>query len=109
MIPTLLLAWATGQFGEAAAPDNRAKWTGLQVLVLLVLSGLVGTGISILGLECQRVISATSFSVMQNVSKVAVVGAGVAFFLDPVGSPISMLGLSLSLGGSFLYAFAQQS
>jgi len=109
MIPTLLLAGLSGQFGHAADADNRVKWAEPYVIVLLVLSGLVGTGISILGLECQRAISATSFSVMQNVSKVAVVGAGVAFFLDPVGSPTSMLGLSLSLGGSFLYAFAQQS
>merc|ERR1719343_1895181 len=108
MIPTLLLAWATGQFAEAARPESRARWAEAQALVLLLLSGLVGTGISILGLECQRAISATSFSVMQNTSKVAVVSAGIVFFFDPIGSPVSMAGLSLSLGGSFLYAWAQQ-
>merc|ERR1719277_1068041 len=53
MLPTLLLAGLTGQFGHAAAPENRAKWMEAHVMVLLVLSGLVGTGISILGLECQ--------------------------------------------------------
>merc|ERR1719469_836484 len=109
MVPTLLLAGLTGQIGHGMDASSRAKWIEPYVMVLLVLSGLVGTGISIMGLECQRAISATSFSVMQNVSKVAVVGAGVVFFLDPVGSPISVLGLSLSLGGSFMYAFAQQS
>merc|ERR1719413_69964 len=108
MVPTLLLAWATGQLAEAATPESRARWAEAQVLILLFVSGLVGTGISILGLECQRAISATSFSVMQNVSKVAVVSAGVVFFLDPIGSRTSVLGLSMSLGGSFLYAWAQQ-
>merc|ERR1719491_1861955 len=98
----------TGQFSGAAAPASAAKWAEPQVLVLLLVSGFVGTGISILGLECQRAISATSFSVMQNTSKIAVVSAGVVFFLDPIGSPISVLGLLLSLGGSFLYAWAQQ-
>merc|ERR1719343_973730 len=88
--------------------ENRGKWKESHVITLLVLSGLVGTGISILGLECQRAVSATSFSVMQNVSKVAVVSAGIVFFLDPIGPPLSMVGLGLSLGGSFLYAWAQQ-
>jgi len=108
MLPTLLLAATTGQFAEAAAPQQAARWTQPYVLVLLVLSGLVGTGISLLGIECQRAISATSFSVMQNVSKVAVVSAGVVFFSDPIGSRTSMVGLLLSLGGSFLYGLAQQ-
>merc|ERR1719491_2579209 len=105
----MLLAAVTGQLSEAAAPEGRARWGEPQVLVLLLVSGFVGTGISILGLECQRAISATSFSVMQNTSKIAVVSAGIVFFLDPIGSPASVLGLSLSLGGSFLYAFAQQN
>merc|ERR1712039_511871 len=109
MIPTLLLAGFTGQINQAMGAESCGKWSEAHVVVLLVLSGLVGTGISILGLECQRAISATSFSVMQNVSKVAVVSAGIVFFLDPIGSPLSMLGLGLSLGGSFLYAWAQQS
>lgn len=109
MLPTLALATATGQISEAFAPGHRARWMEPQVLTLLLVSGLVGTGISILGLECQRAISATSFSVMQNVSKVAVVSAGVVFFSDPMGSTTSVLGLMLSLGGSFLYAWAQQN
>merc|ERR1719220_857203 len=108
MLPTLLLAGVSGQFQKVAAPEQSARWMETQVIVLLVLSGLVGTGISILGLECQRAISATSFSVMQNTSKIAVVSAGILFFFDPIGSPVSMAGLSLSLTGSFLYAWAQQ-
>merc|ERR1740121_1581586 len=40
MMPTLLLAWATDQFAEAAAPESRARWAEAQVVVLLLLSGL---------------------------------------------------------------------
>jgi len=108
MLPTLLLASVTGQFHEAVATDQAARWMEPHVIVLLILSGLVGTGISILGLECQRAISATSFSVMQNVSKVAVVACGILFFADPLGSPSSVTGLGFSLCGSFLYAWSQQ-
>merc|ERR1719336_1099711 len=53
MIPTLLLAMPTGQFHEAAAPQRLVRWKEPSVLVLLLLSGLVGTGISVLGIECQ--------------------------------------------------------
>lgn len=107
LIPTLFIAVSTGEFHEASAPGQRARWGELHVLVLLILSGLVGTGICVLGFECQRIISATSFVVMQNVSKVAVVGAGIVFFADPVHSVLSVLGLGVSLGGSFLYSWAQ--
>jgi len=105
-LPTLMLAMSTGQLHDARV--EQAQWLQPPVLVLLLLSGLVGTGISVLGIECQRAVSATSFSVMQNASKVAVVGAGALLFLDPIGSPASAMGLLLSLGGSFVYGLAQQ-
>jgi hypothetical protein len=105
MVPTLILATATGQLQGTA---QNAAWMDPKVLLLLLFSGLVGTGISVLGIECQRAISATSFSVMQNASKVGVVSAGIIVFADPIGSPISLLGLSMSLSGSFLYGWTQQ-
>lgn len=108
LVLTLLLATATGQFQRAAAAEQAARWRDPSVLVLLLLSGFVGTGIGVLGIECQRAISATSFSVMQNLSKVFTVSAGVIFFSDPLGSPLAVMGLCLSLGGSFVYGWAQQ-
>jgi len=109
LIPTLLLACATHQFEETQTPTNKASWQDPRVLILLALSGCVGIGICYLGFMCQRVISATSFFVMQNVSKVAVVSAGVCFFGDPISSGSSVSGLCLSLGGSFLYGYLQMS
>merc|ERR1719215_1848904 len=97
---------ATHQLTDMTVPAHRANWTEPRVMVLLLLSGLVGIGICYLGFQCQRAISATSFFVLQNVSKIAVVSAGVVFFGDPIKSAASVFGLLLSLGGSFMYGAA---
>jgi len=107
LIPTLILATASGQFSEASTPAHAASWTDARVWLLLLASGLVGIGIGWLGLECQRALSATSFIVMQNASKVFVVLAGITFFGDQVTSVAAVLGLVLSLAGSWWYGMAQ--
>jgi hypothetical protein len=106
LIPTVFLAAATHQLSDMAQAENKANWTDPRVLALLLISSLVGIGICYLGFVCQRAISATSFFVMQNVSKVAVVTAGVFFFADPIESTASVFGMALSLGGSFMYGAA---
>jgi drug/metabolite transporter (DMT)-like permease len=108
-VPALLLAGATHQISDMASPENRASWTDPRVLTLLVLSGAIGIGICYLGFECQRAISATSFFVLQNFSKVVVVVCGVFFFGDPISSPLAVAGLVLSIGGSFSYGKAQMT
>jgi len=108
-IPALLLAGATHQISDMASPEHRASWTDPCVLTLLALSGTIGIGICYLGFECQRAISATSFFVLQNFSKVVVIVCGVAFFGDPLSSPLAVAGLALSLGGSFCYGKVQMS
>lgn len=108
MFPTLLLATATHEMDAARKPENLAHWHDLRVLMLLCLSGFVGIGICYLGFECQRAISATSFFVLQNMSKVAVVSVGIAVFADPL-STWTLAGLALSIGGSFLYGKAQMA
>lgn len=108
MLPTVVLALASRQVAELHQnAQSHAGWSDPRVLVLLVLSGIVGIGICYLGFETQREISATSFFVLQNVSKVFVVGAGVILFEDPIQSPASGIGLLLSLGGSFIYGRLQ--
>mmetsp|Transcript_23938 Transcript_23938/g.65234 ORF Transcript_23938/g.65234 Transcript_23938/m.65234 type:complete len:381 (-) Transcript_23938:47-1189(-) len=110
MIPTIVVALASHQVARLHEnAQHGAGWSDPRVLVLLVLSGVVGIGICYLGFETQREISATSFFVLQNVSKVAVVGAGVLLFEDPIQSPGSGIGLLLSLGGSFAYGRLQMA
>merc|ERR1719491_113137 len=54
MLPTWLLAAATNQVREAAATERWARWKEPQVVGLLLLSGLVGLGISVLSISCKR-------------------------------------------------------
>lgn len=107
MVPTLLIGVFSHQFTVAAQPAQAANWTDPRVMFTLLLSSFVGLGICYLGFECQREISATSFFVLQNASKVAVVTAGVMVFGDRIDSATSAVGLLLSLSGSLLYGKMQ--
>lgn len=107
MLPCILLAFFTDEVHATTTPEHKAHWSDPRIMVLLFFSGCAGIGICYMGFECQRVISATSFFVMQNVSKVAVVTCGVVFFHDPIRSPTAAGGLLLSLVGSYLYSWTQ--
>merc|ERR1719235_1492035 len=109
MLPTVFMAMITSEMTKVTSPEGAANWTDPQTLLLLGMSGLVGMGICYFGFECQRVLSATSFFVMQNLSKVAVVLVGITVFGDPLKSPFAILGLVLSLGGSGFYGHAQMA
>lgn len=103
MLPALGVAFLTKELHGLETKD----WLRFDVLVLLLLSGVVGLGISYVGLAVQKIISATSFLVMQNISKVFVVSIGIGLFGDPIKSHLIVLGLFLSLAGSFWYGKAQ--
>jgi drug/metabolite transporter (DMT)-like permease len=105
MIPTLALAFAHNEFSIVRA--HEANWTDPGIVLLLVMSGFMGLGIGIFGLMCQKAMSATSFQVLQNFSKVGVVGVGVALYGDKIDSPARICGLLLSLGGSAAYGYAK--
>eukprot|EP00746_Dinoflagellata_sp_MGD_P165278 gnl/MRDRNA2_/MRDRNA2_94453_c0_seq1.p1 gnl/MRDRNA2_/MRDRNA2_94453_c0~~gnl/MRDRNA2_/MRDRNA2_94453_c0_seq1.p1 ORF type:complete len:447 (-),score=50.39 gnl/MRDRNA2_/MRDRNA2_94453_c0_seq1:324-1664(-) len=107
MVPTFGMVLATQEITKVTNSAGPVHWTDPQALALLALSGFVGMGICYFGFECQREVSATSFFVMQNLSKVAVVSVGVTVFGDPLSSPWAVLGLVMSLGGSFIYGQAQ--
>lgn len=106
ILPAMLLAFATSEVQGMSKPENAVNWQDPRVMILLFLSGFVGIGICYIGFELQRAISATSFAVMQNVSKVAVVTCGIVVFGDPIKSPMCVAGLVLSLSGSFIYSQA---
>merc|ERR1719206_1421683 len=100
------MALAIGTHEVAKATGGDAEWSDPQCLVLLLLSGFVGLGINYLGFETQRAISATSFFVLQNVTKLAVVGMGVFMFGDPL-TRLTAMGIMLSVSGSALYGYSQ--
>jgi drug/metabolite transporter (DMT)-like permease len=102
MLPTCALACWTREVDTA----NGMNLANPSILGMWFLSGLVGMGISYFGVECQREVSTTSFCVLQSFSDIATVSIGIFIFGDTLSSPFSMLGLLMSLGGSFWYGQA---
>merc|ERR1719240_103729 len=107
LLPTMVLAFGTHEVQGATSQEMLMVWRDPRIIILLLFSGLIGIGMCYLGFECQRAISCTSFFVVQNTSKIAVVCCGVFFFHDPIHSPMTVAGLVLSLSGSFLYAHTE--
>lgn len=105
VIPTFILAFATGEFQGFG--KNAANWTDPGVILLLIMSGFMGLGIGLFGLMCQKAMTATSFQVLQNASKVVVVSMGVGIFGDKIDSPARIMGILLSLVGSAAYGYAR--
>lgn len=101
-IPTLALGAAVG---EMSSVDMRL-WFGSEASLLLLLSGIIGSGICYTAIAVQREISATSFMVLQNTARMAVVVAGVLLFDDPT-SPKTFFGLALSFAGAIWYGHSQ--
>jgi drug/metabolite transporter (DMT)-like permease len=102
LVPCVLLAFAFGEFSKV----NLSVWFGSLSTVLLIFSGVIGTGICYFALAVQREITAASFMVLQNSVRMAVVLFGVVVFLDPIGWPFQVIGLILSFVGAFAYGLA---
>lgn len=101
ILPSILVTCLLHEYSGYA--KNNAVWSDPAVIVLLIMSGLMGLGIGFFGLMCQKAMTATSFQVLQNMSKVAVVFMGVSVFGDKVDSPARIGGMILSLAGSLIY------
>jgi len=105
MLPTFMMAMALHE--PATFSSHKDAWTDPATLLLIGLSGLMGMGIGFYGLMCQKAMTATSFQVLQNMSKVCVVGVGVVVFGDRMDSPTRLGGMALSLLGSAAYGLAR--
>lgn len=105
LLPTLVLAGLSHEF--RVIKEHAGNWTDPGVIVLLLMSGFMGLGIGLFGLMCQKAMSATSFQVLQNMSKVVVVSIGVSLFGDRIDSPQRIIGILLSLAGSAAYGYAR--
>jgi len=102
-IPTALIGYHLGEVKEF----NWALWFQSSATLLLILSGIIGSGICYFAIAVQREISATSFMVLQNSSRMCVVVAGIVIFGDRVDSLAKVVGLVLSFGGAIWYGRTQ--
>lgn len=106
VIPTMALAIGTQEYAWATG-DGNARWSDPHVLLLLLVSGIIALGSNYLSFEIQDSISARSFDVLQNVTKLAVVGMGVFMFDDPL-TATTATGVILSMSGSAIYGHTQR-
>ena len=72
---------------------------------VVVLSLPLATCISLAQSEVQLRVSGTTFAVTGNVLKVATIGASIALGQKPPVGPVSWGGLSVAMGGGFLYIY----
>lgn len=107
MLPTIAMAMAMHEV--QSIPAHQAAWTDPATLFLIGLSGLMGMGIGYYGLMCQKVMTATSFQVLQNMSKILVVLVGVYVFGENMDSRMRQGGMALSILGSAAYGFARSA
>jgi hypothetical protein len=103
IVPSILLCFCTGELLDI---DLKSAFSTYTIAVLLI-SGLIGSGISYFALNVQREMAATSFMVLENGIRLAEVLAGVLLFKDPFEWPSQILGLIVSYVGSVVYAKVQ--
>jgi len=103
VLPCFLLALAAGEHTQWRAKLRRVNTQS----VLLVLSCLNAAALCYLGIRLQHHVTATTFMVLTNMSKLVVVIFGAAF-LGEATSALSMAGVLVSIAGSFYYVEARK-
>lgn len=103
VIPAALIGYWMGEVEHF----NSALWFKSSATMLLILSGIIGSGICYFAIAVQREISATSFMVLQNCARLCVVVAGIVIFGDHVDSLQKLVGLFLSFSGAIWYGRTQ--
>jgi drug/metabolite transporter (DMT)-like permease len=109
LVPTFILMTATHEFEGFQKPSQKHSlvWHDPGLIVLVIMSAFMGLFIGVAGILCQRAMTATSFQVLQNASKVAVVFLAVHIFGDDMGSWSHKVGMFLSIGGSLVYGYVR--
>ncbi|KAJ1634433.1 hypothetical protein T492DRAFT_973675 [Pavlovales sp. CCMP2436] len=104
MLPTLLLALCWGEQHKWADAFSQMDKRDMTFLAISCLNGLA---ISYAGIRLQHMVAATSFMVVTNVNKFAVIFFGIAT-LGESASYASLLGCSLAVVGGVMYADARK-
>lgn len=103
LFPMLALAWCSGEVQEWRAVVKGAS-SGAWLLV--VVTGVVGICLGLIGLQLQKLVTATMQLVLQNMGKFAALGVGLSAFKDDIHG-LSLLGCALALVGSVWYGYLQ--
>jgi len=103
IVPSFLLIFCTGELLDVGAQTIFSMYT----VAVLLISGMMGSGISYFALNVQREMAATSFMVLENGIRLTEVLAGVFVFKDPFTWPAQVVGLVFSCCGSLWYAKLQ--
>jgi hypothetical protein len=99
LFPTVAIAIWLGEVSSM----NFNMWLSSSTISLLLLSGIIGIGISHIASAVRLELANVSFMVLQNLVRVAVVIVGVFVFHDPYGWPLQALGLVFSFVASLWY------
>lgn len=106
VIPLTVAAYLKGEFSEL--PAVLARLTPMDH-TCIVLTCVIGLGISYCGIWAQSLISATSFLVMLNANKFFIIGLEAFGLHTKMLSHVQVLGASLTLFGAILYGKARQA
>jgi len=106
VVPLMIAAYLKGEFAEL--PAVLAHLTpGDHICVLLTC--IIGLGISYCGIWAQSLISATSFLVMLNANKFFIIGLEAIGLHTKMLTPVQVTGASLTLLGAILYGKSRQA
>jgi drug/metabolite transporter (DMT)-like permease len=105
LVPTFILLLATHEV--EGFQQHSLVWHDPGLIALVIMSAFMGLFIGVAGILCQRAMTATSFQVLQNASKVAAVFVAVHVFGDDMGSYSHKVGMFLSIGGSLAYGYVR--
>mmetsp|Transcript_14229 Transcript_14229/g.24242 ORF Transcript_14229/g.24242 Transcript_14229/m.24242 type:complete len:344 (+) Transcript_14229:112-1143(+) len=102
LVPGVALLFAYGEASRLSSLGSLSAYDGCIVL----LSCLNGLAISYAGLRVQQLVTATTFMVLTNVNKFAVIAFGVLFLRDDI-TVQSACGMLLAIGGGVWYGRAR--
>lgn len=102
LLPTLAIAFGSGQFGIVGAFD---KWSRLDFLVFFALSAFMGLILNYSMFLCTHLNSALTTTVTGTLKNIIVTYLGIFVGGDYVFTYLNFFGLNVSMAGSLLYTY----
>lgn len=105
LAPILMAAWWKGELAQVSAAAAGLSHLGV---CWVVASCVVGVGISYCGIWAQSLITATSFLVLVNANKFAIIFLEVLFMRTKVLHPVQMVGAFITILAGVAYGRARE-